>query len=574
MMRKVIAYLVISFLLIASPCFGATTYYIDYAGGDDSCNGLVKQTKAEDAAAENDLTCSWKHAPGMKGCWSTDAASNCNTKRAAGAVAGDQFIFKGGVTWDKDAFNMYWGTGTGTEENRITFGVDATWFTGASWSRPIFDMQGTEPSASPSTYHNMVMLGGTWVVVDNIEFTGLAQLHGVNNGYETGMLGFSATYPKSEVKNCYFHGWLHGATTDGVWDGGSDEGSAAADSTKLIGWPSLGGNIDLDCKFHDNVIDGSDTTGDMVKLLNGTCGYIYNNYIGYGVTGSIGVGQGYVFNNTFDHIAVDEDVNNCQKEEPGFYNGYFSFGCHVNSTPQHGNGIETYNKSFSIHNNVFKHMGGGANLLLYPGGGDYDTYIFNNVIFDDGNQSIQMSAASLQEGNVHNYYIFNNTIQATNTNGSINTSPTPTVKHTSGTVQNNLIISSPVANSINLYVPGGTASATQNNNTDLTLAAATAAGYSAESTYAFFPPSAINGVDLSAICAGIPSTATAPASTACLSDTSYGAAYNAVSHTITGNGRSAVVRGATWDIGAYEYSGASPAGTHNGIAISGGVSFR
>jgi hypothetical protein len=33
-------------------------------------------------------------------------------------------------------------------------------------------------------------------------------------------------------------------------------------------------------------------------------------------------------------------------------------------------------------------------------------------------------------------------------------------------------------------------------------------------------------------------------------------------------------RNAPWNIGAYEYSGTSPTGTHNGISISGGVSFR
>ena len=536
MLRRIIqTFIVIIGILLFSVAY-ATTYYIDWETGDDNSNGTTKTTP-------------WKRFPGMRGCWSTDGASVCNTKRAAEGVAGDRFIFKGGVTWPKEAFGIYFGAGTGTEKNKIYIGVDQTWHTGEVWSRPIFDTEGVETYETPSTYHNTMTLKGTWLVVDNIEFTGMAQLHGLNNGYGTAMLVFTTTASHSEVKNCYFHGWSHGATTDGYWDGGVDAGEIAGDGSKIVVFTSLSAAIDFGSQFHDNVIDGSDTTGDMLKAINGTCGHIYNNYIGYVVTAIIGVGQGYIWGNTFDHISRSSLESNCS--------GYFSYAC-VPGYNQHGNGIETYNIQYPIYNNLFNVMGGGANLIQYSTG-NFSSYIFNNVIVDDGNQTMQISTKSLSPGDDNNWFIFNNTIQAINSNGSINGTTVPVTKFSTASIQNNHIISSPTGDSINF--PLATTSLIQDYNFDHTLAQATSAGYVADGAYPFVPPvdgvTIGVGVNLSSITAAIPTTVISNAAAAALSDTSVGVNYDVINHRIIGQNRTPLLRGATWDIGAYSRGGIS-----------------
>lgn len=94
----------------------AATYYVDYSTGVDTNNG-AKATP-------------WKHAPGMTGCTNT-----CNSTTLRG---GDTVIFKGGVTWT----SSYPWTLAGGGTSYITYTTDHTWYSGGSWSQPIFDFGG------------------------------------------------------------------------------------------------------------------------------------------------------------------------------------------------------------------------------------------------------------------------------------------------------------------------------------------------------------------------------------------------------------------------------------------------
>jgi hypothetical protein len=95
--------------------FSPATYYIDYLGGNDANNGLTKGA-------------AWKTHPYM-----------ANTAIAGYSHAeGDQFIFKGGVTWPNACFVMNIPAG-GSAGNIDYYGVDATWYTGGAWTRPIWD---------------------------------------------------------------------------------------------------------------------------------------------------------------------------------------------------------------------------------------------------------------------------------------------------------------------------------------------------------------------------------------------------------------------------------------------------
>jgi len=95
---------------------GAATYYIDFLSGNDSNNGTSISTP-------------WKHSPGMNG-----ASGICASKAPS---PGDRFIFKGGVTWNYTCF-QWQVSSSGSSGNEIYYGVNQAWYSGGSWSRPIF----------------------------------------------------------------------------------------------------------------------------------------------------------------------------------------------------------------------------------------------------------------------------------------------------------------------------------------------------------------------------------------------------------------------------------------------------
>ena len=104
-------------IFLAINASGAT-YYIDWVSGLDSNNGTSINTP-------------WKRHPFMRG-W-TGSYSH---------VAGDRYIFKGGVTWPGSCWRMDITVG-GSAAKYDYYGVTNNWFTGASWSRPIFDGTGS-----------------------------------------------------------------------------------------------------------------------------------------------------------------------------------------------------------------------------------------------------------------------------------------------------------------------------------------------------------------------------------------------------------------------------------------------
>src|SRR5215813_9183431 len=100
-------------MLFAMPSF-ATTYYIDFASGSDTNNGTSKSTP-------------WQRSPGMTG-----------FKGQYTHAQGDVFIFKGGVTWTSTALPLTM-VNSGGAGNPDKYTVDSSWFTGTSYSAPIFD---------------------------------------------------------------------------------------------------------------------------------------------------------------------------------------------------------------------------------------------------------------------------------------------------------------------------------------------------------------------------------------------------------------------------------------------------
>src|SRR5262245_2261519 len=139
--------LVLTFLLALNA--SAATYYIDYASGSDSNSGLSKSAP-------------WQRHPYMA--------------KFAGSYkhqAGDQFIFKGGVTWPNSCFTMQIMAG-GVSGSPDYYGVDPSWYVGSSWTRPKWDAGGVE---LPGGYDVMVLFSistrPSYVTLDNLDLTGL-----------------------------------------------------------------------------------------------------------------------------------------------------------------------------------------------------------------------------------------------------------------------------------------------------------------------------------------------------------------------------------------------------------------
>ena len=161
-----------------------TTFYIA-ANGSDSNNGTSESTP-------------WAHLPGMVGC--TGSCASYIPK------PGDQFILRGGDTWGASSLGVIW-TWSGTAASPIYIGVNKTWYSGSSWARPIFSCGGV-PCSGTGNAENYIFVVGSYVTIDNIEFTGLAE----NN---SGAQYVSTQLDHDIVENSYFHGWvLDGQTSD------------------------------------------------------------------------------------------------------------------------------------------------------------------------------------------------------------------------------------------------------------------------------------------------------------------------------------------------------------------------
>ncbi len=131
-------------MLLWAGTLHATQYFIDFATGADTNNGTAKGTP-------------WKRAPGMTGC-----ANNCATYSHS---AGDQFIFKGGVTWDSTI--AQWAiSNSGTNGNNDYYGVDKTWYAGGSWVQPIFDGGSKNP---PDVQYGYFFIEGNYITLDNLK---------------------------------------------------------------------------------------------------------------------------------------------------------------------------------------------------------------------------------------------------------------------------------------------------------------------------------------------------------------------------------------------------------------------
>ena len=175
--------------------------------------------------------------------------------------AGDSIILKGGVTWPNSSF--MWNLPTGSTGSPVYVGVDETWYSGSSWTRPILTAGGI---VIPNNYNTMFNVPAN-VTVDNFEITGFYWTTASCTGAPYGDCGvFNAGQRNGQIwKNLYIHGWTH-------------VGTNAATSNGVVNIFSGGGGGDSIA--HDNVIVGTDVPGDhSVNAFFNVPAVAYNNYI-------------------------------------------------------------------------------------------------------------------------------------------------------------------------------------------------------------------------------------------------------------------------------------------------------
>jgi hypothetical protein len=521
-MKKLILFL----LLMCCPMF-ATTYYIA-ASGSDSNNGTAKATP-------------WIHAPGMPSCTAT-----CGSTTPA---AGDQFIFRGGDTWHYGTgtpavggtWNWTWsGSSThcdyvGNDTSTCVYiGVDKTWFTGASWVRPIFTGDNAANTSYIASCANagpnpwLAINGLNYVWADNFEWTGKCWTGA--NAQVT--IDWSRTSPSDGtghiyVTNMYTHGW----TT-------VTPGASTSDSSYFVhGLANNSGSNPMNV-LDKNVMDGSDShcvaANDCFgNMIYGSASVITNNVFKK-------VGNGVIANDTVVYAGnlVDSLYEICDTSP-------CSNGTHGNVMEWNGFGVTC--STIYIYNNLITGTDIGETLDVNVCGTEY---AFNNVYDTIGNGANCFMDESAN-GNNATIKHFNETLDETCAYNLFNTLTVSSTWHG----QNLHSVGSPT--SFTGLFNNGSSITPVNDGNELfqTFTAASAQGYT---TANFYTPGSSGstigvGANLTARCS---SMTYAPAAAACQAGHAH-VTYSTSDHTATVNTGNARPTSGAWDEGAYQFSAAS-----------------
>ena len=303
---------IVLFLFCSLLCLNAhaATHYIDFAAGSDSNNGTSMSTP-------------WKRAPGMAG--------------FAGAYshqAGDRFIFKGGVTWTSSALPLNISAG-GASGSPDYYGVDTTWFSGASFTRPIFD--------GGYAVANTITVGSVSnVTIDNLELRYVSS----SSNYGYGLISGGAPSFLT-ISHCYLHGWRTTSATDDAHGG--------------VIFTSFGPNVDT-VVFDSGEIENAENSSRWNGVMFREIGAIRNSLLHDN-------SSAVLFTLDFDHNII----HNICSPQCGFDGNYHWNGVYLDA--------ETLGKSVGyIRNSVFYDIDGGANMS-YLNGRHATLYNYNNVYY-------------------------------------------------------------------------------------------------------------------------------------------------------------------------------------------------
>ncbi len=370
----------IGFATLPAAAQTGRTFYIDYASGSNSNSGSSKSTP-------------WKTHPYMQ------TGANCTESGSAppyAHVAGDQFIFKGGVTWPVACFQMSIPAG-GNSGASDYYGVDQTWYSGGSFARPLFDMGQNVPGGR----HVITAASsfGGYATFDNLEIANQqVPLGAVNADDAYNFAAVTGSLPGVLIENGYIHDWI--SNTD-----------VAAQSSSFP-WPYSAGSID----------DGHDRITVDHMTVSGAGSWIYNGStkVTGGYSGGC-VNCGTVSNSTWHDVgAFCFTVPSCHDNE--VYNvkqsSYDLCACRP-----HSQVVEDDEPSgtsaggwMKVYNNII-HDNSGAGVTIYV---PYDSYVYNNVMWNNANGNIRLTIIARDSASALGY-VYNNTVDCSNNTPCIGT---------------------------------------------------------------------------------------------------------------------------------------------------------
>jgi hypothetical protein len=486
--------------LVTLSSLGVTScYYFSKSAGSDRANGTSESTPQQ-------------HLPGM-----TDYTGSIIP------AAGQGFILKGGDTWVAADLGVVW-LWSGSNGSPIYIGVDPMWYSGSSWTRPVFTCQyaACASASSPAQFNipDYVFINNSNVTVDNIEFTGL-----ISNS-----TGGGPAYGITEMQNdvferVYAHGWqvAGGATTD-------TQSCFQFANNNNSPYSSKGSGLLL------SIVDGTDTSQNSMQALAGAPDFLIGNVIQLTTNGFQGDSSN-VHDNYWGPVVVSYN--------PGAHNNAMHLFDSANA-----------DTSQFVYNNVFtgtKAPGGTVKMWLDENmSTTTHGYAFNNVMYN--NTAGNYINIFGHGGNYGTWDIFNNTVECgTDSAQGPCAASCPTC---AGTVhsQNNHWISS---SSPGLQC-GASTTCSENNALVQSVATAKAQGYTSASAYGFQPTSGSGstvgaGTNIQSLCAAIAGLDTL-AGAACQNDTGYACSYNTANHVISCPERTKNARpSAAWDIGGYQF---------------------
>lgn len=223
----------------------ATTYYVDFSSGSDNNAGTSKSAP-------------WQRVKGMVGC-----TSICNSTVLAD---GDAVVFKGGVTWTSV---FQWAVVGGTS-TVITYTTDHSWYSGTSWTQPVFDDQAAKPPGGPSG--GMINVSASNVLLNDMQIQNCDYLSSAGQTIECVVV---ANASNVSITNCTFstQSWISVYfifTVAGSYSNFTFTGNDISHTSNAIWVASSSANTAIHTfnasnnvyhDFHDNMVAGTHGNG-------------------------------------------------------------------------------------------------------------------------------------------------------------------------------------------------------------------------------------------------------------------------------------------------------------------------